>query len=1072
MNISDIFQSRKYKAILRAYTYVTSDGRVWTMPTPFALGDTESTTAIDSLRLVQFGDVKAFYNNIVEVSITEGRKSATSISIRLPYETNASKYGSGAHATQELQVLRPQTFASGDKKFILPSLFKGSYLYRLDIVPYDAIDWTESEASILEYVNHLDEKETYFMYLVDSNISREATNKYMDLSFVDVAYLFQTNLSLSYPEETMYERLFATGDSTDAELLDKLHSAGVYPAAWDGWSLPNLLLALMHYAGMLPPNWVSFSRKYFDATGYSYVDYEIEWSAFKSVVLRIYGDLNDLRLPYSPSYPDPDENLSDGYYFKTNPYDTIASMLENFMQTLGVNWRIDPATGMLVVFLDSVNVKHSGELTESYMASFGYNYNDSNLRNAVTVLGRGYGAGQMYSAYAEDSVSISYFGRRHMVFQHQLILSNDQAKKIANNILKQYAFNIGSLNVTTPYAFKLKPYDRLQISLTDENITMGVNEYVEVDSVSKTLDWLGIGSSQISLVNVVNKVYIPLEELYGGEEVTINDLPNFHFGWSSSLPLTNIQSLITTNLVRVPLSKNGIRVAWYNGKTYKLRRYMYSQPVNGSDNTHRWEFRSAKTYTADAGTNTYIMKTVSLSEIKSHTGIHADTWTGWGMVVDLESEFSLMCLADGASTHTTVYYVDIPQHMYDDGVYNYTVILNYRLTYSGPFKVFRAPTITFVAIPLLNFSIDSGVQSYDMKSLPTSTLKYALLHEVVRQLDTWKQNPDSAPESFDKLPFPAFTGVDLRDKATISFVARQVFEYQTRIGADQLVAFNLLCRESSGSSALLLARKFLFVAFIKAKDARGVYHWVPIGDYVVFGVPKPNDGLILKWTKDGFEIGPFTGMKIFDNSSYFSVLREISHDTYDWFGQESNGNKVWDFITSNDAVDLNRWTSMVLSGNVFNYNMKYACKVPYRLSMIVLKYQYSDSFGFLPRYVKWSEKRLHLGTIDLAPTASKMYVYKTISNWVMSDLNYSTLQEWSADEPNVFLVTFIASPFMYYDAHFYLEHGYSLMTQSAVTHGSDPTTVSASTYPVYFWAHGKSVTPRSNVMGVVGIDFN
>ncbi len=1071
MQINDIFQLRRYKAVLRAYTYIDNDGRVWTMPSPFAMPSTESTTITNALRLVQFGSVTAFYNNIVSVSITLSRNAATSITIRMPYESNASKYGTGTHAAQELQVLKPQTFVDGNKYFITPSLFKGSYLYRLDIVPQDAINWNASEADIRAAINSLSDKETYFMYLVDSTINRTTSEKYMELNFVDTSYLFQTNMNISYPEQSMYEKLFKTGK--DAELLALLKSKGVYPAVWDGWTLPNFLIALMHYAGMLPPTWEFVST----IPGSEYVDYKVHWGTFEPVVLRVYGDLNTLRLPYSPEYPDPDDTLGDGYYFKTNPYDTFSSMLEDLMQTLGVNWRVNPSTGVLEVFLDSNNTVHEGTLSESLMTSFGYNYNDTNLRNAVTVLGQEYGAGKMYSAYAQNDTSIGYFGRRHMIFQHPLILSDSQAQSIASNILNQYAFNVGSLNIDTLYSFKLKPYDRLHVELSDENITMGTGTIplLEVAEVSKNLDWLGNGTSRLSLINVVNKVYIPLEKLYGGREIQIEDLSKLSFAWESDITLTDIKSLLTTNIVRVPLGRR-TRVAWLHGKSYLLRAYLYSErkELGGAPDTHNWTLWSTKIFEGDSTPGNYEVKELSISYLKQYYGFNNDTWTGFDLTADIESEFSVLCSADVTGVYTPIKYLSVSQaDLYSMGVFNYSIPLNYRLMRSSGTEPLKRPILTFIAIPLLNFEIKDGTLIYDMRSLPEDKFRYALLQEVVYVLDSWKKNLNTAPVSFAELPFPEWAGVEPSVESAVSFVSRKYTEYQSVFEDKQTVEFNLMCKESdSATSSLLISRKFLLAAFIKVWDTSiEQYRWVPIGDYVVVDVPPPEEGLILKWNADKFELGVFKNIPLFDNHAAFTILSRLYHDT-----EHPHGSFVYNTIVENGVVDRSLWTRITpadLDRNAFNYKLKYACSIPYKLSILTFKYRYSLNFlWFIVRKVHWEDNRLELVRLHVAPTHAygTNYVYDTV-DVKFGDLNYNDLAEQSGEEPNVFTLTFVASPFQYYDAHFYLDYGYCLMSRSAVTHGSEPS-VDDNTYPAHFWVKDMVVSDRKRVLGVTGFNFN
>lgn len=1051
MHITDIFQSRKYRAVLRAYTFMTDGGRIWTMPSPFAMSGVESTTAVNRLRLVQFGSVTVFYNNIVEVSINASKDAATSITLRMPYESNVSKYGTGTHAVQELQVLKPQTFVDGDKYFITPSLFKGSYLYRLDIVPRDAIDWSASEASIRQAINSLSDKETYFMYLTDSTVTRTTTEKYMNLSFVDTSYLFQMNMNISYPEQTMYEKLFKTGK--DAELLSLLQSNGVYPPVWDGWTLPNLLLALMHYAGMLPPDWESVSA----INKSEYVEYKVYWDVYEAVVLRLYGELNSLRLPYSPEYPNPDNTLSDGYYFKTNPYDTISNMLENLMQTLGVNWRIDPATGILQVFFDSNNIVHEGTLSESLMSSFGYNYNDANLRNAVTVLGQEYGAGKMYSAYVQNNTSIRHFGRRHMVFQHPLILSDSQAEAVASNILNQYAFNVGSLNIDTLYAFRLNPYNRLNVKLSDDNITMGTGStpLLEVDSISKNIDWLGKGTSRLSLINIVKKVYIPLEELFGGREIQIDDLSKFKFTWNSSLSLVDIETLITENIVHIPVGKK-IRVAWKYGRNYKLRIFDYI------GESYCWDLIDTKTFYQNDTMGCKIIE----KDIRAFYTPNEDTWTGFNKVGIMESNFSELCSADGTGTHTSIKYLQVSKDdLYSEGVFNYTISLNYSLTYSGISDRLRRPVLAFVAIPLLNFYIVTGELMYDMRSLPSDSYRYALLQEVVFKLDFWKKNLDKAPVNLTELPFPEWAGVNLDVGSSISFKANTWFSCQGVFNDQQTVAFNLLC-EKKGDDALLISRKFLLVAFIQAWDSNiKQYRWVPIGDYILINVPSPSKGLTLYWDGDKFKLSVFENVSFFGNNDKFKVLSNSSHST-----SSTEGSYVYNYIKDNCIVENDRWNTIdseILGKNVFDYKLKYTADIPYRLSVLVLKYKYTGWGPWKHRVLNWKYNRLELVRLDLSPTQD----YKNIEV-TLGDLDYNNFAELSGTEPNVFTLTFVASPFQYYDAHFYLDNGYSLMQRSAVTQGSEPSE-DTNTYPAYFWVKDAIISDsRKHVAGVTGFNFN
>lgn len=470
-------------------------------------------------------NVPAFYGQVLSSNISEDEKHAFSIDMEFPY---GQTLGGNNLYSNELSVFYPKRYSIGEvtyvtkggafdpevldtiKPFFNVSDLNPSYLYRVDIV--DQTDsniiaalntyyTTSTEANLiaLDKVINTASKEHYWCYLTDYTINKTNKDSTITLNFIDPSYKLSTSWNdLKIPESTFLSWINNQTDVkthlADSRVLAAL-SRGEYPPVFDGWKLSGYLLAILYYSYMFPAislNALTLNRS---VVG-DYAIYTITYNETKTVtLLKIHIDTEAISIPISSKYPETDPLVSNGFYNEIPPFQYMSDTLNTLAELIGFFWifnREEFTTSvyddcMLIVTSESYPIPSIPyELTGTNTYSSTYDFDDSNLRNNVSVFGRPYGLNLQYGATVSVDESVDLFGYKNFVLESPLILSGASAEGVAKNILNNYAFNVGTVDVAMPYTELIQLNQPLTLNIDEQYNTSGNNVYVYSRDITMT----------------------------------------------------------------------------------------------------------------------------------------------------------------------------------------------------------------------------------------------------------------------------------------------------------------------------------------------------------------------------------------------------------------------------------------------------------------------------------------------------------------------------------------------------------------------------------------------------------
>lgn len=470
-------------------------------------------------------NVPAFYGQVLSSNISEDEKHAFSIDMEFPY---GQTLGGNNLYSNELSVFYPKRYSIGEvtyvtkggaldpevldtiKPFFNVSDLNPSYLYRVDIV--DQTDsniiaalntyyTTSTEANLiaLDKVINTASKEHYWCYLTDYTINKTNKDSTITLNFIDPSYKLSTSWNdLKIPESTFLSWINNQTDVkthlADSRVLAAL-SRGEYPPVFDGWKLSGYLLAILYYSYMFPAislNALTLNRS---VVG-DYAVYTITYNETKTVtLLKIHTDVEAVSIPISSKYPETDPLVSNGFYNEIPPFQYMSDTLNTLAELIGFFWifnRKEDTSSiandcMLIITSESYPIPATTyDLTGTNTYKSTYDFDDSNLRNNVSVFGRPYGLNLQYGATVSVDESVDLFGYKNFVLESPLILSGASAEGVAKNILNNYAFNIGTVDVDMPYTELVQLNQPIVLDIDAKYNTNGNNVYVYSRNITMT----------------------------------------------------------------------------------------------------------------------------------------------------------------------------------------------------------------------------------------------------------------------------------------------------------------------------------------------------------------------------------------------------------------------------------------------------------------------------------------------------------------------------------------------------------------------------------------------------------
>lgn len=455
--MADILQSgnpQKVKAVLRIYTKEVESTQI---PQPSPING-------ETLEPVILEDVPCFYGQILTTSLNESLDGGISVSLNFPYKRDIPT--DNTFFSNELSILKPLKISmTGAPPVFIPKPFRSSYLYKLDYIAgsldselqtyYDS-GKTEEDLNTLYTAIDSKSKYSYWLYMTDYSINEKIQENTITLSLTDTSYKLKNNWSYLYPDDAFFSWAYAQNHGSEYWLLteDLYNKYDTHTAVFDGWTLSGVLLSLLYYSGMFPIialdnteteetdenlAQITLSR----TVGTNYTTYKLNWASYTKDILVVSNGINDKDLPISMEYPDESNLIDEGYYFSASPYEYMTDIIRDLENLVGFYWKMN-RDGVLEV-TENYYKQPSDRIkfTEATVQSLTYDYDDSNLRNDVFVFGRPFSFDTKFQGRAQDADSIEYFGRRPFVFEHNLIMSDNQAQDIADNILDTFKLNIG-----------------------------------------------------------------------------------------------------------------------------------------------------------------------------------------------------------------------------------------------------------------------------------------------------------------------------------------------------------------------------------------------------------------------------------------------------------------------------------------------------------------------------------------------------------------------------------------------------------------------------------------------------
>jgi hypothetical protein len=161
-----------------------------------------------------------------------------------------------------------------------------------------------------------------------------------------------------------------------------------------------------------------------------------------------------------------------GFFWIFNRGDSTASVYDDCMLIITSESYPIPAT--------------TYDLTGTNTYKSTYDFDDSNLRNNVSVFGRPYGLNLQYGATVSVDESVDLFGYKNFVLESPLILSGASAEGVAKNILNNYAFNVGTVDVEMPYTELVQLNQPIVLDIDAQYNTDSNNVYVYSRNVTMT----------------------------------------------------------------------------------------------------------------------------------------------------------------------------------------------------------------------------------------------------------------------------------------------------------------------------------------------------------------------------------------------------------------------------------------------------------------------------------------------------------------------------------------------------------------------------------------------------------
>ncbi len=484
-------------------------------------GDTYYWT--EAVRKISFStpdgsiNIPAFFGQPLSASISEEEKNSFSIDVTFPY---GQTLAGNTLYEKELSVLYPKGYSINELDFVVKGVsstqsvdpqpffsisdLTPSYLYRIDIVDQNDTDiiaalnsyYAEtSTLADLDKVINSNSKEHYWCYLSDYEINKVNKDSTITFTFIDIGYKLNNSWNdLKIPEYTfmdwaniqapvtyLFDTRVATAISSNAEI-----------SFFDGWSMAGYLLAIMYYSYLFPAyslSGITLSR----SSASSIATYSVTYGDKTVALLSIPESIESIQIPISGSYPFTDSLVSNGYFNEVPPFQPMMDTLNNLSQLIGFFWEFDRNNTngdihkdcMLRITSETYNEPATTyELNSENIFEASYDFDDSNLRNNISVLGRPYGLDLQYGATVLVDNSIDLFGYKNFVFESPLVLSTTSAENIAKNIAATYAFNIGSININMPYSNLIQMHQPITLDI-DTSYTTGTDKmYVSGRSIN------------------------------------------------------------------------------------------------------------------------------------------------------------------------------------------------------------------------------------------------------------------------------------------------------------------------------------------------------------------------------------------------------------------------------------------------------------------------------------------------------------------------------------------------------------------------------------------------------------
>jgi len=547
----NVREDRLYVPILRAYQLELDGGALFIpMPSPHDSGITVVSFPPDN--------VKCFMLNILDVRITQEIQRATSVSVTLPYWVayiNESAKGT-PRARAELNTLTPKEYVTDDNvSLVIPSAFRMSYLYRLDIVPVDLLDLSQWESNLddtvlFDTIENTTEKETYWLYLVDSNINREDNT--ITLNFTDVTRRFSESMNIGYPEQAFFQVLKNSYDAGETwiasdQVISAISQYDQLPNVWDGWNFGAVILALLYYAGLTPyvsesdlQQYIQITRTYdFASKMYDYI-WKNTYTGEAITLARISEHLAEHILPVSDKYPNKDDTLGDGYYFTSDKYNSVRQLVDDLSSVYGFTYWFDPATNKMFIYTKDAQltyydtVRYSSDGTDTAISSltsanFDMVFDDTNVRNDITVLGQKDFTGKPVAYRVVDDNSKAFFGHKPMVYSNSLILTKNQCQDVAQSLLERYRYNSSRVSVDGGYPFQATLPARVPVVLDGVNLGKDItindvtNKYMEIERIEKQISYPYQASGTLQLRYPLTFIEVTLPSVYEQDFTELHD---------------------------------------------------------------------------------------------------------------------------------------------------------------------------------------------------------------------------------------------------------------------------------------------------------------------------------------------------------------------------------------------------------------------------------------------------------------------------------------------------------------------------------------------------------------------